>query len=137
MPSRNRLHYLLLAIILIIVSLPARLTDWYPLFIVIYVADAVWALMVYLMLAFVFPGKIPVNLLVIALLACWLVEFSQLYQSDWIREVRGWPLMGLLLGYGFRIEDLLAYTLGIGVGFLFDSIVWDRSVKAKAMLESS
>ena len=137
MPRRKRLPYLLFAVILIIVSLPARLTDWYPSFVVIYVADASWALMIYLMLAVLFPRTSPSRLLIIALAGCWLVEFSQLYQAEWIREVRGWPLMGLILGYGFRVEDLIAYTLGIGAGFLFDSILWERSMKAKAMLESS
>lgn len=137
MPSRKRLPYLLFAIILIIVSLPARLTDWYPLYVVIYVADAVWALMVYLMLAFLFPGIAPLKLMITALLGCWLVEFSQLYQEEWIREVRSWPPMGLILGYGFRVEDLIAYTLGIGLGFLFDGLLWAKSKKVKAMLESS
>jgi glycopeptide antibiotics resistance protein len=137
MPARKRLPYFIFAITLIVISLPARLTDWYPDFIVIYVADAVWALMVYLMLVVFFPRTKAVKLLIIALLGCWLVEFSQLYQADWINQVRHWPGMGLLLGYGFRIEDLIAYTLGIFAGFLIDSFLVARSAKSDAMLESS
>ena len=119
-PSRQRLPYILLVILLIVISLPARLTDWYPLFIVIYVADALWAMMLYFLTATLFPKLSPLKLFTLCLVGAWLVEFSQLYQADWINDVRQWPFMGLLLGYGFRVADLIAYTLGISAGLAVD-----------------
>lgn len=121
--SRNRYVYLLLAVLLIVIGLPARLTDWYPAFIVIYVGDVIWATMIYLMLAFLLPRESSKRLFIIALLGCYIVEFSQLYQADWINTIRHLPLMGLILGYGFRIEDLIAYTLGISLAWGIDKLI--------------
>jgi hypothetical protein len=122
-PSRHRLLYLLFVIVLIAISLPARLTDWYPLFFVIYIADGLWALMIYFLTAALFPTLSPLKLFILCFCGTWLVEFSQLYQEDWINSVRHWPLVGLILGYGFRYEDLIAYTIGISVGLLVDLLI--------------
>jgi hypothetical protein len=129
-PSRQRLPYILLVILLIVISLPARLTDWYPLFIVIYVADGLWAMMLYFLAAILFPKFSPLKLFAVCVVGTWLVEFSQLYQADWINDVRHWSIMGLLLGYGFRVEDLIAYTLGILLGLAVDLFLLQLENKA-------
>ena len=43
---------------------------------------------------------------------------SQLYHAEWIDNIRATTLGGLVLGYGFLWSDLVAYTIGVGVGFL-------------------
>src|SRR5690349_21325506 len=91
---RPRLPYFVVCVLLIAISLPARYTDWYPNFVVIYVADAVWAVMVYLLLAGTVQQVKPLKMLLIALVGCWLVEFSQLYQAEWINELRQIGLVG-------------------------------------------
>ena len=128
-PSRQRLPYMLLIFLLIIISLPARLTDWYPYFVVVYVADAVWATMLYFLAIVIFPKLSPLKLFALCMAGTWLVEFSQLYQADWINDVRHWGYMGILLGYGFRVEDLIAYSAGILAGLLVDLFLVDRQNK--------
>jgi len=59
----------------------------------------------------------PFYLQVVAALAfAYGVEFSQLYQADWINSLRQTTLGGLVLGFGFKWSDLVAYTLGIFLG---------------------
>jgi hypothetical protein len=118
--ARVRWPYLIAAAVLIVVGLPARLTDWYPLFVVLYLGDALWAMMIYLLVALTFSRLAPWKVLALTVISCWLVEFSQLYQAEWINTVRRWPGMGLLLGYGFLWTDLVAYTLGPLAGFALD-----------------
>ncbi|CKH20539.1 Protein of uncharacterised function (DUF2809) [Streptococcus pneumoniae] len=48
---------------------------------------------------------------------------SQLYHAEWIDNIRATTLGGLVLGYGFLWSDLVAYTIGVGVGFLFEFIL--------------
>ena len=60
---------------------------------VLYVGDVLWAVMVYLVAAAIFNRVSAWKLLVITMVGCWLVEFSQLYQAEWINRVRHWPLV--------------------------------------------
>jgi len=124
-PSRQRLPYILLVIFLIVISLPARLTDWYPPFIVVYVADGLWATMIYFLVAAILSRFSPLKIFMICMAGTWLVEFSQLYQADWINDIRNWGYMGILLGYGFHVSDLIAYTLGILAGLAVDLFLID------------
>ncbi len=51
---------------------------------------------------------------------------SQLYHAEWIDSIRATTLGGLVLGYGFLWSDLVAYTIGVGIGFLFELILWKK-----------
>jgi hypothetical protein len=53
---------------------------------------------------------------VLAMKFSYVIEFSQLYQSDWINTLRDTTLGGLILGYGFLWSDLLCYAAGIFIG---------------------
>ena len=121
--SRKRVWYLVAAVVLIVIGLPARLTDWYPYFITQYAGDAAWALMIYLAMCFLFPGVAGWKLWVITLAGCYVVEISQLYQADWIRSFRKLPGVGLVLGYGFLWSDIVAYTVGVSIGYLVDRLL--------------
>jgi hypothetical protein len=133
-----RWPYLLAAVVLIAVGLPARMTDWYPPFMVLYLGDGLWALMIYLVVAMVFSRLAPWKVLLFTVIGCWLVEFSQLYQADWANTVRHWPGhgpgMGLLLGYGFLWTDLVAYTIGPLVGFGLDHVLLRVFARRRASL---
>lgn len=125
-PARRR-WWVTIAIVVVLTTaaLPARLAPgFYPHFVERYVADGVWAMTLYFGLTILFPKHEHRKLALILLAICFAVEVSQLYQADWITQVRHFPGVGLLLGYGFLWSDLVAYTLGVGAGFLADELMW-------------
>ncbi|MCD6588192.1 MAG: DUF2809 domain-containing protein [Candidatus Fermentibacteraceae bacterium] len=91
-----------------------------PVFIQQYAGDTLWALALYTFLAFVSPGAAAEELLLLSVFISFAVEFSQLYQADWINSIRSVKIGGLILGFGFRWSDLLCYTTGVLVGFAVD-----------------
>lgn len=88
-----------------------------------YAGDAIWAAMIYCGFRFLIPAKPPVKALGFALLASWLIEFSQLYQAEWINSIRHTRLGGLILGFSFLWSDLLMYSLGIFTAWAVDQSV--------------
>jgi hypothetical protein len=85
-----------------------------------YLGDAIWAAMIYVMMAFVFANKLPKQIAVFSLLFCYAIELSQLYQTPWINNIRNTTLGALVLGSGFLWSDLLAYALGIMVALVVE-----------------
>ena len=66
------------------------------------------------------PNGTLIKSLLLAFIFSYLIEFSQLYQADWINQIRASTLGGLVLGYGFFIQDLVSYAIGILIGFCLD-----------------
>ncbi|MCK5785263.1 MAG: DUF2809 domain-containing protein [Candidatus Sabulitectum sp.] len=91
-----------------------------PQFLQNYAGDALWALALYLFLAFITPEAGAKDLLFLSLAISFAVELSQLYQADWINSLRGTRVGGLILGFGFKWSDMLCYFTGIFVGFVID-----------------
>ncbi|ATQ77042.1 hypothetical protein CR152_22880 [Massilia violaceinigra] len=87
-----------------------------------YPGDALWALLVFLLWAFCLPRAKTGTLVVLALGTAFAVEFLQLYQAPWIRQVRATKVGHLVLGSGFDWRDLVACTVGVGVGGLLDRV---------------
>jgi len=71
-------------------------------------------------LAFLRPTIAPLRLALLALIVCYAVEFSQLYQGVWLKAVRSSRIGHLVLGSGFDWLDLGAYAVGVAVGFVLD-----------------
>ncbi|MFV0936331.1 DUF2809 domain-containing protein [Bacillus thuringiensis] len=121
--KRNRVVYALFTIVVIILGLSSRnfafalshlLND--------YLGDALWALMIFTGFGFLFPKTETKKLAFISLMFCYGIEASQLYHAEWIDSIRTTTLGGLVLGYGFLWSDLVAYTIGVGVGVLCEVI---------------
>jgi len=89
-------------------------------FIRLYVGDILYALMYFWMLGFVFPKMSSLKVLFLCLAFCYMIEISQLYQADWINEVRNYRLGGLILGFGFLWSDLICYTIGGLIGLFLE-----------------
>ncbi|MDX8376640.1 MAG: DUF2809 domain-containing protein [Mariprofundales bacterium] len=51
-----------------------------------------------------------------AIVFAFTIEFSQLYHAPWIDQIRSTMIGGLILGFGFKISDLVCYTIGITLG---------------------
>ncbi|EJQ51388.1 Uncharacterized protein BWINRASL_02618 [Bacillus mycoides] len=115
--KRNRLLYALLTIVVIIVGLSSRKFAFaLPDLLNEYLGDALWALMIFTGFGFLFPKIETKKLAFISLIFCYGIEISQLYHAEWIDSIRATTLGGLVLGYGFLWSDLVAYTIGVGVG---------------------
>jgi glycopeptide antibiotics resistance protein len=118
--SRLKLAVLLLFIVGAGLFTRSSRSSVLPVFIQQYAGDTLWALALYTFLAFVSPGAAAKELLLLSLFISFAVEFSQLYQADWLNTVRSVRVGGLILGYGFKWSDLLCYTTGALAGFAVD-----------------
>jgi hypothetical protein len=108
-----RLTYILSALLVIVAGLLSRSIAGIPL----WVGDVLWALMVYLAVRALFINIPLKQVVLISLLFCFCIEFSQLYQSVWINRIRQTLPGRLILGQGFLWGDLLAYMVGIAMGY--------------------
>ncbi|PFB66112.1 hypothetical protein CN268_03705 [Bacillus anthracis] len=115
--KRNRLLYAMFTILVIILGLSSRKFAFALLALLNdYLGDALWALMIFIGFGFLFPKIETKKLAFISLMFCYGIEVSQLYHAEWIDSIRATTLGGLVLGYGFLWSDLVAYTIGVGVG---------------------
>jgi len=88
-----------------------------------YPGDALWALAVLLICAFVKPGASATRLAISALAISYLDELSQLYAAPWLNAVRRTTVGHLVLGSVFSWLDICAYTVGVAVGFCVDGVI--------------
>jgi hypothetical protein len=88
-----------------------------------YPGDALWTLMMLTALGVIRPAWRIRRLAGSALLISYAVEFSQLYHAPWIDAVRATTLGHLVLGSAFSWRDLLAYTVGAGMGMLAGALL--------------
>ncbi|PEW51212.1 hypothetical protein COJ17_03010 [Bacillus thuringiensis] len=117
--KRNRVVYALFTIVVIILGLSSRKFAFaLPHLLNDYLGDALWALMIFTGFGFLFPKTETKKLAFISLMFCYGIEASQLYHAEWIDSIRATTLGGLVLGYGFLWSDVVAYTIGVGVGIL-------------------
>ena len=117
---RNRILYLVLIIFTIPIGLMSR-ASFIPASVLPYLGDILYTLMFYFIFGFLFPEMPKLKVAVISIGLCFLIEISQLYQADWINDIRANRLGGLVLGFGFRWSDLVCYTLGGLWGFALES----------------
>jgi hypothetical protein len=91
-----------------------------PPFMKKYGGDALWALLVFVLIRFIRPQMNVVSSALTALCVSVAVEFCQLYHAPWIEAIRVTRLGALILGSTFNWPDIPAYAVGILVGSLFD-----------------
>ena len=83
---------------------------------------------IFFMLGLIFRTATTRRLVIVALAITYAIEVSELYQADWINQLRSIKLIGLILGYTFLWSDLVMYTLGITIGALLERyILWRKS----------
>lgn len=79
------------------------------------VGDVLYAVMMFLIICFLFLRLSFKNIALISLSICYLIEFGQLYTAPWIDRIRDTTFGALVLGRGFLWSDLAAYTLGTAI----------------------
>ena len=116
--KRNRRMYAVVIVLVIITGLASRssLACYLPSFIAAYAGDTLWALTVFLVLGFVFPRTHTAIVALLTIVISFGVEFSQLYQAEWINAIRNTKIGALTLGAGFKWSDLICYTTGCIIG---------------------
>lgn len=118
---KNRIIYIVIFVVVIILGLSSRVfSDHLPLFISNHFGDALWASMVYFGCRILFRNKGLFVSVVLSLLFSYSIEFSQLYQADWINDLRSTLLGALILGKGFLSMDLIRYGIGIMCSWVID-----------------
>lgn len=124
MQYRNmRIAYLIAIVITILLGLFSR--KWgilLPSFVAQNAGDMLWAMMVYFGFRLLLVSKSTLTAIWLSFFFSFGIEFSQLYQEDWINQIRGTTLGALILGKGFLAEDLVRYTVGIIVASVLDKV---------------
>ena len=128
--NRRRIGIAVASALVIAVGLASR-SDAVPMpgLVKTYAGDTLWAVMVFLALAFLRPRMSVVALAGIALAISFGVELLQLVQAPWLRALRETLPGKLLLGRGFRFSDLVCYTLGISAAALAFQWATERSLR--------
>ena len=117
--------YIIAALIVVTLGLVSRkMVNHLPEIVNMYLGDALWALMIYLYVAIIFKTLSIKTVAISSLLFCYLIELSQLYHDPWIDQIRNTRLGGLVLGFGFLWSDILAYTMGVGIGVLMEWMIY-------------
>ena len=97
----------------------SRRIAWIPLS----TGDFLYAVMIYVLIRIIFITKKSCYVAIISLLTCYAIEFLQLYQGDWMIELRKTLFGRFVLGQGFLWTDILAYTFGIAIAFLIEKLI--------------
>lgn len=118
---KHRIFYLLAIVITIILGLASRkFGSTLPPFLAENAGDALWAAMVYFGFRLIFINKNVLTSICIAGIFSFSIEFSQLYQGDWINHLRATTLGALVLGHGFLVVDLVRYAAGVFIAAALD-----------------
>lgn len=121
--KKIRTYYLIMIAIVIFLGLASRKYGHdLPTFVAENAGDALWAMMVYFGWRFLLVQKNIRTAVFLSIIFSFGIEFSQLYQVDWISQIRGTVLGSLVLGQGFLVVDLWRYLIGIMIGSLIDRI---------------
>lgn len=113
---RNRLAYAIVFVLVILLGLASRRYPYlFPSVLGKYPGDALWTIMMFLLVGIALPKISSYRLFGLALLISFCVEFSQLIRFDWLVALRQTRLGHLVLGSTFNFGDLLAYTVGASI----------------------
>ncbi|CAI9395373.1 hypothetical protein BACSP_04056 [Bacillus sp. T2.9-1] len=122
--SMERKNYLVAAFFMVALGLfSRRFSNLLPDFISQHAGDMLWSMMIYFGFRFLLGRKKILLAMVGSILFCFGIEFSQLYQADWINELRNSTMGALILGRGFLVVDLVRYLSGIAIACLVDKLL--------------
>ena len=124
--KRNRLVYVFFIIIVMGLGLASRKWGYMlPEVISKYSGDTLWAIMVFLIMGFIFKDKPAWMVACFSIIFSFSIETSQLYHGEFIDSIRGTRLGGLVLGYGFLWSDIVCYITGIMIGTCVEYYIYN------------
>ncbi|MCP2026099.1 signal transduction histidine kinase [Flavobacterium sp. HSC-32F16] len=115
---KSRIYYFSLFLFIIFIGIFSRKLTFIPL----WIGDFLYAVMMYIFVRVFFPEKKGLFVFLLSLFICFSIEFLQLYQGEWMIELRKTLFGRYVLGQGFLWSDILAYTFGIIVTFSIEKI---------------
>ncbi|WP_042146643.1 DUF2809 domain-containing protein [Paucisalibacillus sp. EB02] len=119
-----KIVYGIAIIITILFGLASRKYGYHlPEFIANHSGDALWAMMVYFGFRLFLVRGNMIKVVILSFLFSYGIEFSQLYQEEWINQIRSHSLGALILGRGFLFIDLVRYSIGILIAVIIDKVV--------------
>ena len=107
-----------------------------PAVLVKYGGSALWAVMVYWLVAFLLPRKAPHSLGLIAAVVAAAVECFKLYRSPGLDAFRLTLAGKLLLGRVFSLRDIAVYWLAIVVVAVLDAFVVAQAKSGRQQVRS-
>jgi hypothetical protein len=127
---RPRLPYFLAGALVIVLGLASRRYGaGLPAFVAEYAGDTLWAVMAFIVIAVLAPDWPTRRVAIVALLATYADEVSQLYHAPWIDAIRNTRLGALTLGYGFLWSDVGCYTVGVALCVLVEHVIYARKAR--------
>ncbi|TDP01437.1 DUF2809 domain-containing protein [Flavobacterium sp. 245] len=121
--KKSRLHYFIFFLLIVFLGITSRKISFIPL----WIGDFLYAVMIYALVRIVFVYKKAIHIVLLSLLICYAIEFLQLYQGEWIIEIRKTLFGRYVLGQGFLWSDIFAYTAGILCIFFIEKIIFKYS----------
>jgi hypothetical protein len=119
----SRICYFLAALTTLITGLLSRSLGLDKThFIVSHVGDILWAAFIYYLVRLIQPKLRSEASALFAAVFCLAIEFQQLYQAEWLLELRSNKILALVLGHSYSTADLLCYTSGIVLALLLDNL---------------
>lgn len=118
--NTSRILYCVLLLLTIFLGILSRKISSIPLCL----GDFLYAVMIYFLLRILFINKKSFQIIILTLLICYGIEFLQLYQAEWIIELRKTLFGKYVLGQGFLWSDILAYTFGVLIAFMIEKIIF-------------
>ncbi|MEN2487487.1 DUF2809 domain-containing protein [Flavobacterium sp. B11] len=112
--NKTRIYYLIAFISIIFLGILSRKISFIPL----WIGDFLYAVMIYFLIRIFLPFRNAFAIALLSILICYGIEFLQLYQGEWMIELRKTLFGRYVLGQGFLWEDIMAYTFGILVVFM-------------------
>lgn len=116
--KKNRIFYLSVTLIIIVLGIASRKINGIPLFI----GDILYAVMIYFGLRTLFLAQFKLTLIV-AILICFTIEFSQIINWEWLINIRKTTIGHYVLGESFLWSDLGYYIIGCLSAFTFDKSI--------------
>jgi hypothetical protein len=116
MLKNSRIRYFILTLIIIALGITSRKINGVPTFL----GDTLYAVMVYFGLRILLVNINIQKTAILSLLLCFGIEFLQLYDAQWMLEIRRTTFGHYVLGQGFLWSDLGYYSLGVLLAFMID-----------------
>lgn len=125
--KRNRFVYLTLIIITILIGLLSR-TELVSKTIPLLFGDYLYGLLLFWIVGLLYNKTGSLKVALVSILLCYLIETFQIYQADWINNIRSNKLGALILGHGFLWNDIISYTLGGITGYILETIYFNKKI---------